>query len=286
MSEEEKKEEGKEDESKSRTTVKLNIDENKLASKVAELVRESKPKEKPNPEDDELAKLKAEYEKEIEEKDKELERIKGEKEKTEEDLLTKTAILEKAAIEQFEKEKNDILELCKNSKLSEEQVAEIEEKLQTPDDISKMRSMVNMLISFAPKEAPTAVAEEKPKKLPQGKAPMAPPPEEDQYESGVQMIDRLYDVAYGSYADGKPKYPEKQRSDAETKIRQLIQSLIEGKSWQQMKEGTGIEKIMPTITCPACGRTIVGEVPEKCPYPDCNFNFTKTGDREKTSRGV
>lgn len=289
MSEEENKEEGKQEEGKTRTKVELKVDENKIAEKVAQRLKEesqSKGGKKDNSSDEEaVAKLKAEHDKELEEKEKELEKMRVEKEKAEEELNTKTAILEKAAIERFEKEKNDILELCKNSKLNEEQVAEIEEKLQTPEDISKVKSLVNMLVSFIPKEE-EKLEGEKPKKIPQGKAPITPPPEGDQYEGGVQMIDSLYDMAYGRHLDGKWKYPEKQRSEADMKVRQLIQSLIDGKSWKQMKEGIGIDKIMSTIKCPGCGRTIVGEVPDKCPYPDCNFNFAKTGDRGQSSRGI
>lgn len=183
------------------------------------------------------------------------------------------------ALEQFEKDKKDIVDLCKSSgSLTEEQIKEIEDRLKTPQQLESIKAMVNMMISAIPKK------EEKPEKedkAPAGKAPLSPPeapPNPDVTKDGVKMVDEIYAVLN----DQSGKYSPQQKKEAQDKRLMLWNSLIHGKSWEQLRRGTSIGTAV-TMACPQCGATIHGQkVPERC--ENCGFDFTKTGDRHQMGK--
>jgi len=217
----------------------------------------------------ELAKAKADLEASKKLSVDEKKTLEDEKKRIEDELKEKKAILEQQALTQLEKERSDIMELAKKSKLSDEQISDIEKKLEDPKSVGIVRDLITMLSSTTKEVVP-------PKKPdPSGKAPITPPPSGEGgegFETKRAMIDELYKRAYYF----PQEYTKEQVEDAKKKIETLLRSMIGGKSWKQMQEGERLPtfKIME---CPKCRGTIIGEVPEKCPY--CKFNFTKTGDR-------
>jgi len=193
----------------------------------------------------------------------------GEKKRIEDELKEKKAILEAQALTQLEKERNDIMELVKKSKLSDDQISDIEKKLEDPKNIGIVKDLITMLASSM--ETP-ATPPKKPD--PSGKAPITPPPKEggEGFESKRAVVDELYRRAYYF----PQEYSKEEVEDAKKKIETLLRSMIGGKSWKQMQEGERLP-VFKMMECPKCRGTIVGDVPERCPY--CKFNFAKTGDR-------
>jgi len=178
-----------------------------------------------------------------------------------------------SALEQFEKDRKDIIDLCKASgSLKEEQIKEIEDRLKTPQQLESIKAMVNMMIATLPKKEDKV----EPEKAPAGKAPMTPPEASvvpDMQKDGVKIVDEIYTILN----DRSNRYTPQQKKEAQDKRLMLWNSLIHGKSWEQLKKGTSIGSAI-TMSCPQCGSTVHGErVPEKC--ENCGFDFTKTGDR-------
>lgn len=203
----------------------------------------------------------------------EKEQLLGDKEKIETELKEKTAILEQQALDEFEREKKTLLELASKSKLTKEQVDEIEKKLSTPKNLEVVKGIMEMMLSAitSPPEEKEKDKEKKPPAPPSGKATFTVPDGSETFANNVAMIDELYDRAYYH----KDKYTPEQVSDAKRKIDTIFQSLISGPSWDAMKKG---EKIpLPKImACPKCGTTIIGELEDKC--AKCGFSLGKTGD--------
>lgn len=195
------------------------------------------------------------------------------------ELKEKTEVLEKQALEKFESEKAAILKLCADSNLDEDKIAEIEEKLAKPQNLELVKGLVNMMVSLKPKETPDPKegkgnGEGKdPKKPPKvkGKSTFTPPEGAKTYEDERAMIDGLYEMA----GNKQGKYTVQEQKAADAQIDMLFKTLISSKSWQQMRAGITIGK-HEIMACPKCGKSIIGKVPDRCPY--CNFNFTKTGD--------
>ena len=184
------------------------------------------------------------------------------------ELKEKKAILEQQALTEFENEKKKILDLIKDSRLTEDQKAEIEEKLESPKNLEIVKSLVSMMAA-AIKEPEVTV--DKGKKPPAGKSTFVPPPEAETFEDKVAMIDELYRRAYY-----QPQlYTKQQVEEAKAKIDTLFRTLIGSKSWKQLREGQNIPP-QQIMSCPKCGRTYIGELPSAC--GTCGFNFTKTGD--------
>jgi len=180
---------------------------------------------------------------------------------------------EKKSLEEFQKKKESLLNICKASGIKDEQMTDIEEKLASPQNITIVESLITMMLSnlkeerekSTPKPAPTA------KPAPSGKAPFTPPTNAEQFETDVEMLDELYDRAYYK----KSQYTVQQQREAKEKIATLINTLIKSPSWMQLKKGD--RPPMPNIiSCPECHKTIVGDIPPKC--PKCGFNFARTGD--------
>jgi len=194
------------------------------------------------------------------------------------ELKEKTDVLEKQALEKFEAEKAAILKLCQDSGLGEDKIAEVEEKLAKPANLEIVKGLVNMMVALKPKETPDPKEGkgegkgDKPKKAKvKGKSTFTPPEGAQGYESERAMIDELYEVA----ANREKKFTIQEQKAANAKIDALFKTLIGSKSWQQMRAGISIGK-HTIMACPKCGKTIIGDVPDRCPY--CSFNFTKTGD--------
>ena len=197
--------------------------------------------------------------------------LEDEKKRIEDELKEKRAILEAQALKQLEEERNSIMELAKKSKLTEEQISDIEKKLEDPKSVGIVKDLITMLVSST-KETPL---EGKKKETPSGKASIVPPSSGEAgegFETKQAVVDELYKRAY--YFPNQ--YTKEQVEDAKKKIETLLRSMITGKSWKQMQEGERLPAFK-MMECPKCHGTIVGEVPERCPY--CKFNFTKTGDR-------
>jgi len=230
----------------------------------------------------ELAKLKQEYDKEKEEKEALVEKFETEKSELSDKVTTYEAEKAQMALEQFEKDKKEIMDLCKVSGLKEEQIKEIDEKLKTPQQLEAIKYMVNMLVSVVPKKEEKAL--EPP--VPAGKAVIVPPEEpkvdEDGSKSAVKLVDEIYEIIN----DRTNKYTAAQKKEANDKRMKLWNSLISGKSWEQIRSGKSLAGPTMVMTCPQCGATIhgAGQLPEKC--ENCGFDLTKTGDRHPVGKGL
>lgn len=226
---------------------------------------------------DELARIKQEYDVSKTKTEEEKQRFEAEKLELTDKVTQYEAEKAQLALEQFDKDKKDIIELCKASKLSEDKIKEVEEKIKTPQQLETVKSMVNMMIAMMPKPEEPKL---EPKEPPAGKAPMASPetPKPDMIKDGIKMIDDIYNILN----DRSNKYTPVQKAEANAKRMQLWNSLIHGKSWDQLRKGVTIGTAV-TMSCPQCGTTIHGNrIPEKC--DNCGFDFTKTGDRHAVGK--
>lgn len=224
----------------------------------------------------ELEKTKLEKQKIEEQSLSDKKRLEEAKVAAEKELEEKKAILEQQALQEFDKEKSTILNSVKESRLTDEQKAEIEEKLQDPKNLEIVKSLVTMMVESikSEEEEKKALEEKAQKKAPTGKAPFIPQDTSaEQFESPVAMVDELYKRAY----EQPHLYTKQQQEDAKKKIDGLFNSLINGKSWSQLREGEKIPSHKLNIqACPKCNRTFIGELPPKC--PTCGFNLSKTGN--------
>jgi len=230
---------------------------------------------------EELNKRNAELElkaKQLEE-EREAEKLKLEDEKKaiREELEEKQVILEKQALEAFEKEKAEVIAMAKERELSDEQMAGIEERLTDPEKLEMVKSLIGML---APK-AEIKPIEDLEKKPPTGKATIIIPVRKGTstaYDTPEKLMTDLYYKAY--YArDGEVTIQE--RADARKKIDQLFKALIEGKAWGQMKTGERRLPNQKVTFCPRCHNIIVG-IPDKCPScgHDLQEKLRKQGERD------
>lgn len=228
----------------------------------------------------ELAEQNAKYEAEKKKWEEEREKTVGEKQVLEEELGEKKAVIEKAAMEAFEKKKLSILEICKTSGLSEEQIEEIQGKLTSPKEIDTVESLVNILSTQAQAltdktgEGDEGATPQSDKKPPAGKPVFTPPKGAKEYEDVRSMVDGLYETAYYN-----PDATMEEKKEAQKKIDQLWQSFIGGKSWSSLREG----KRFPTgqvTQCPKCGEVFVGTPPEKCPKCKHKLDILKEGDSD------
>lgn len=196
-----------------------------------------------------------------EEREAEKLKLEDEKKAIKEELEEKQAILEKQALEAFEKEKAGVIAMAKDRELSDEQMAGIEERLTDPEKLEMVKTLIGMLAPKAEIKPPDELVD----KPPAGKAPITAPPTRkggsEVYDTPEKLMTDLYWKGY--YAkDGEVTVQE--RADARKKIDQLFGALIEGKAWAQLRGG---EKRLPNqkVTfCPRCHDIIVG-TPEKCP---------------------
>lgn len=230
----------------------------------------------------ELAKLRQEYDKEKEEKEALTQKFETEKGELADKVTTYEAEKAQMALEQFEKDKKDIIDICKVSGLKDEQIKEIDEKLKTPQQLETVKQMVNMMVTVIPKREEKAL--EPPTSAPAGKAtittPESPPTDNISSPDSIKMVDEIYDIIN----DRSGKYTVGQKKEANDKRMKLWNSLIHGKAWEQLRKNTSIGT-GTTMSCPQCGVTIHGTIiPEKC--ENCGFDFTKTGDRHPVGKGV
>lgn len=221
---------------------------------------------------EELEGIKAELKAAKDASEAEKKTLSDEKTRIETELAEKKAILEQQALAAIEKEKTDILELAKKGKLTDEQINEIEVKLEKPQNVGLVKDFVTMLVSAAEKQTPPP-KEKEPPKTPSGKAPITPPSSGgDEFATSREVIDDIY-----RKVQNPRNYTKEEVEEAKKKRDQLLTSLIAGKAWSDLKAGQRLSQSKIKITeCPMCKGTIVGEVPETCPY--CKFKFSKTGD--------
>jgi ribosomal protein L32 len=100
-------------------------------------------------------------------------------------------------------------------------------------------------------------------KAPHGKSMFLSPSNAEQYADSAEMLDKLYDTAYYS----KTATPE-ERQEARKKIDKLFESLIEGRSWDQIKRSKDYDSLIKTNieSCPSCGKTLISGANCSCGY--------------------
>jgi hypothetical protein len=171
----------------------------------------------------------------------EIERLRKENEAIASELKEKRAILEQQAMEQLEKHKTEIMDMARIGKLTDDQLAEIEEKLQDPKQVESIRMLVKIISDQVEK-----VKTDLPKrKIPDGKTSIIPPStgEPKDYR---ELINGLYQTAYGRGATAE------QKKDATEKIDQLWKSFLGNKTKVGMKfEDLG--NVLDITICPSCG---------------------------------
>jgi len=224
----------------------------------------------------EKAELEAKFEREKEEREEKEQKLEAEKTAIQDELTEKQAILEKQALEAFEKEKKELLEIARSRNLSDEQMADIEERLTTPERLEMVKGLVAMLAPKPVEDNPS----ETDKKPPSGKATLTPPArkgDSEVFADPEALISKLYWTAY--YArEGEVTVQE--RKKAVDKINKLFNALIGGKAWKQMRSGERMPANKIT-ECPHCHEIIVG-TPDTC--PKCGWNLQekmrKQGEEE------
>ena len=240
-----------------------------------------------DPEIDALQKELATLRKEHEDLQDKSEKEKDEWATKESDLQDKidvmTADKEKRALEMFEDDKESVIKLCKDSNLPEEQINEIKEKLDSPQKLETVKSLVEMLVASIKKPSDdggqTNPQDDKTKKSPTGRATIEAPPTtvDSDEENATKIIDDIYNIL-----NNPQLFTPQQVKEAQNKRLTLVNSMIKGKSWEQLRKNMSLGTRV-TMTCPKCGNTVVGErVPERC--PNCGFDFRKTGDMEQSRR--
>ena len=188
-------------------------------------------------------------------------KLEDEKKAIKEELEEKQAILEKQALEAFEKEKAEVIAMAKDRELSDEQMTGIEERLTDPEKLEMVKSLIGMLAPKAEIKPPEKLVG----KPPAGKASITTPPtrqgSSEVYDTPEKLMTALYWKGY--YArDGEVTVQE--RADARKKIDQLFSALIEGKAWEQLRGGKKRLPNQKVTFCPRCHDIIVG-TPDKCP---------------------
>jgi len=206
----------------------------------------------------EKAELEAKLERERVEREEREQKLEDEKTKIQEELTEKQAILEKQALEAFDKEKKELLELARGRSLSDEQMAEIEEKLTTPERLEMVKSLVAML---APKPEVTPLEAEK--KPPSGKATLVSPSRKGDSEVFADPEALISNLYYKAYYAREGEVTVQERKQAIDKINKLFNALIGGKAWKQMRSGERLPANKVT-ECPHCHEIIVG-TPATCP---------------------
>jgi ribosomal protein L32 len=101
------------------------------------------------------------------------------------------------------------------------------------------------------------------KRAPAGKSTMLPPSDSEQYANNAEMLDSLYDTAYYSKTA-----TSEEREAARKKIDKLFESLIEGRSWDQIKRSKDYATIIKTNieSCSNCGKTLISGAVCSCGY--------------------
>jgi rubrerythrin len=115
------------------------------------------------------------------------------------------------------------------------------------------------------------------RQTPAGKSTMYNPRSgEETFESSTQMIDSLYDKAYYHSS----QFTKEQVADAKKKIETLIESMVSGKSWSELKQRGKTSELMKheISSCSACGATQIDNYEGKC--SQCGFNPKEKGPRQ------
>jgi len=169
----------------------------------------------------------------------EVEAIRAEKEAVEQELAEKKAILEQQALEEFEQLKQRLSE-----KFNDQNILDC----GSPSEVYSYIASVNK-----PQEQ---------KRVPMGKAPMYSSDSGGAKDYG-ELLDQLYDTAYYN-----PKATPEERQEAKQKIDQLFDSLISGRSWEQLKRSKAYDAIIKTNveSCPSCGKTLISGARCSCGY--------------------
>lgn len=220
----------------------------------------------------EKAELEAKFDLERKEREEREQKLEDEKVKIQEELTEKQAILEKQALEAFDKEKKELLELARGRSLSDEQMAEIEEKLTTPERLEMVKSLVAMLAPKLPEEKPL----EAEKKLPSGKATLVPPERKGDSEVFADPEALIADLYYKAYYAREGEVTVQERKQAIDKINKLFGALIGGKAWKQLRGGERMPANKIT-ECPHCHEIIVG-TPATC--PKCGWDLQEKMRRQ------
>jgi hypothetical protein len=168
----------------------------------------------------------------------EIERLRKENEAITNELKEKRAILEQQALAELEKSRTEIMDMAKIGKLSDEQLAEIEEKLSDPKQVESIKMMVKMISNQIEK-----VKTDLPKrKIPDGKSSIIPPSKGQEFEDKKTVIAELYRIA----RDPKSGATTEQKRDAEEKITELWRSFMKNDKSRQLKS------IVDMTICPDC----------------------------------
>jgi ribosomal protein S13 len=169
----------------------------------------------------------------------EVERLRKENEAIASELKEKRAILEAQAMEALEKDKKEIMDMARIGKLTDEQLADIEEKLQDPTQVKSIKMLVSMISNQIEK-----VKTDLKRKIPDGKAPIIPPHGEE-FEDKKTVIAELYRTA----RDPKAGATAEQKRDAEEKITELWRSFMKNDKSRQLKS------IVDMTICPDCSHS-------------------------------
>jgi hypothetical protein len=168
----------------------------------------------------------------------EIQRIQKEKEALERELKAKTDILDAQAAQALQKSRDEIMEMAKIGKLTEEQLSEIEAKLEDPRQVESIKMMVKMISDQVEK-----VKTDLPKrKIPDGKSSIIPPSKGQEFEDKKTVIAELYRTA----RDPKSGATAEQKRDAEEKITELWRSFMKNPKSRELKS------IVDVTICPDC----------------------------------
>jgi len=181
-------------------------------------------------------------------RDPEVDSLHSELEKVKQEKAELQAMLVQAALKATEDKKEEL-------KKKYPQAVEAIDLLNSPQDIDELAERLKQKHSH----------------IIAGKSSLTPRGSGEEFEDQRALVDNLYHTAYFD-----PSAKPEQKKEAIEKIGELVTSMFEGKSWNQLKNKKSLGKKTEFMACPRCNATIDLEKSESECY-SCGWR-PKRGD--------
>lgn len=186
----------------------------------------------------------------------EIEALRKEKQKAEQERDEAKAQVEQVALEKLEEEKAIVKEMLQKSNLSAEQKQDLENQLESPKSLEIIKNMLSTIVK----------SEDPKKKAPAGKSTFAAPSGET-YENEKEMVDALY---FRAFHDKTVSAEDRQR--AKDQINSLWKNLVEGPNYKKnMMKKPNMNREFTDCPNPSCKRTLENFTRGVCPY--CGYKI-------------
>jgi len=173
----------------------------------------------------------------------------GELEKTKAELKQMRDVVAISALKEFDRELNALIESAPD--LTDEQIADIRERVDEPSKLEGAKVWVNILNQASEYGKP-----------PSGKAVLrSTNPYGKKFEGMKNVIDELYEI------QADPTKTQLEKSEADSRLNSLFTELIRGVHSSQVR---GKFPTFVKTTCPQCGNLIDGRA-KSC--PECGWTL-------------